>query len=386
MLIINAKLLTMENDVIENGFLRTQGDVIAALGEMGACPEVQDGEEVLDACGGYVLPGLVDAHTHLGICEDSLGFEGEDANEETDPATPHLRALDAINPFDRYFEEARSAGVTTVAVGPGSANPVAGQIVAIKTFGRRIDDMIVRSPIAMKMALGENPKCCYHEKNQAPMTRMATAAVIREQLFKAKEYLRAIEEAHSDEDADEPDFDMKCDALVPVLKREIPVHFHCHRADDMFTAMRIAKEFEIDYVLVHGTEGHLVADILAKEGARVICGPSLGFRSKPELRNLTFETPGALARAGVEVAITTDHPETTLDYFMFCAAQAVRAGMEEGAALRAVTITPARLLGLDEKIGSLRQGKCADIVVYTGHPFAHDTHVSCVLINGERVK
>ncbi|MDP4110304.1 MAG: amidohydrolase, partial [Bacillota bacterium] len=304
----------------------------------------------------------------------------------TDPATPQLRAIDAVNPCDRSFCEALMAGVTTVLTGPGSANPIAGQFTAIKTYGRRIDDMVMRAPAAMKFSLGENPKNVYHEKNQTPATRMATAAIIRENLFKAAEYKKAKDRAAKDSECDAPDFDMKQESLLPLINGEVQAHFHAHRSDDIFTALRISKEFGLKPVIIHGTEGHLIADILKSENVPVITGPNLSFRAKPELKNMTFETPGILAKNGVLTAISTDHPETPLQYLMLCASLANRSGMEETDALKAVTINPAKIAGLDRRVGSIKKGKDADIVVYSGHPFDRNTEVTAVLIDGRRVK
>ena len=383
MLIINAKIYTMEGRTIENGWLSTSGDKISGLGGMDSAP--LDAETV-DAAGGVLMPGLVDAHTHLGMWEDSLGFEGDDGNEETDPATPQLSAADAVNPRDRCFEEALAAGVTSVVTGPGSANPVGGRMIAMKTCGHRVDDMLLRDPVSIKFALGENPKTVYHARNEAPITRMGTAAVIREQLLKARRYMDKLERAKEDPDADEPDFDYKCETLMPLLRREIQAHFHAHRADDIFTAIRIAKEFSLDYVIIHCTEGYLIADDLKKEGARVLSGPFLCDRSKPELRNQTPSAPGILSAAGVETAIITDHPVIPIQYLMLCASLAVREGMDREAALRAVTINPAKIIGLDGRIGSLKEGKDADLAIYDGDPLAMSTHVTFVAVDGKRVK
>ena len=385
MLIQNARMITMEGRIIENGWLRTEQDKIASLGDMRDVPAAPEGD-IFDAQGGVMLPGLIDAHTHLGMWEDGLGFEGDDGNEETDPATPQLSALDAVNPLDRCFDEALAAGVTTVVTGPGSANPIGGQLIAVKTYGRRIDSMVLRAPLAVKFALGENPKGVYHEKDQTPVTRMATAAIIRDQLLKAQRYRLRLEQAASDEDAEEPDFDYKCEALLPLLRGEIQAHFHAHRADDIFTAMRIAKEFHLDYVLVHCTEGHLIAQELNDEGAKVLSGPFLCDRSKPELRNLTPRSPGLMSAAGIEPALITDHPVIPEQYLPLCAALAVREGMDRMAALRAVTINPARILRLDGRVGSLRPGKDADVVVFDGDPLSLETHVRLVAVNGRRVK
>lgn len=380
-LIKNARLLTMEGKPVENGWILCKNERIAALGEMGCCPDCEG--TVIDGAGGWLLPGLIDAHSHIGLYEDSLGFEGADGNEDTDPATPQLRALDGVNPMDPAFREAVEAGVTTVLVSPGSANPIGGQIVAMKTLGRRVDDMLLCASAAMKFALGENPKGVYHDKDETPVTRMATAAIIREQLFLAQEYRTRKEKAEIDNDTDEPDFDMKHEALLPVLRGEVPAHFHAHRSDDIFTALRICKEFGLKPVIIHGTEGHLIAEELAEEGVPVVSGPFLTDRSKPELRNLTERAPGLLSRGGVLTAITVDHPEFPLRLLMDAVRSAVRGGMEEEQALRAVTINAARIAGLEARIGSLAVGKDADCVLYSGNPFDYKNVVCAVLCDGK---
>ena len=382
MLIINAHLLPVEGQETENGYIHVENGKIRALGPMEEAP--QDAA-VFDAAGAFALPGFVDAHCHLGICGDSVGYEGDDCNEMSEPVTPQLRAIDGVNPLDRYFAESAAAGITTVLTGPGSANPIAGQFIAMKTTGRRIDDMALKNPACMKFSLGENPKMTYNEKHETPMTRMATAALIREELYKAREYLEKQRKAAEDEDADAPDYDAKLEALLPVLKRELSAHFHAHRADDILTAIRIAKEFDLDYVIVHGTDGHLIADILAEEGARVICGPLLTDRSKPELFHQKLENPAILAQAGVQVAICTDHPELPAEYLPLSAAMAVRAGMDAEEALRAITINAARIAGIDNRVGSLQPGKDADIVLCSAHPFDMKCKVQAVFIDGKRI-
>ena len=382
MLIINAHLLPVEGQETENGYIHVENGKICALGPMEEAP--QDAA-VFDAAGAFALPGFVDAHCHLGICGDSVGYEGDDCNEMSEPVTPQLRAIDGVNPLDRYFAESAAAGITTVLTGPGSANPIAGQFIAMKTTGRRIDDMALKNPACMKFSLGENPKMTYNEKHETPMTRMATAALIREELYKAREYLEKQRKAAEDEDADAPDYDAKLEALLPVLKRELSAHFHAHRADDILTAIRIAKEFDLDYVIVHGTDGHLIADILAEEGARVICGPLLTDRSKPELFHQKLENPAILAKAGVQVAICTDHPELPAEYLPLSAAMAVRAGMDPEEALRAITINAARIAGIDNRVGSLKPGKDADIVLCSAHPFDMSCKVQAVFIDGKRI-
>ena len=382
MIIFNGKILPMEGEIVENGFVSWENGVITGIGPMENLPE-DAAAAGLDAHGGWVLPGLVDAHTHLGLFEDSLGFEGEDGNEDTDPVTPQLRVIDGINPMERSFAEARQAGVTCCVVSPGSCNPIAGQIAAIKTAGRRIDDMIVKAPCAMKFALGENPKSCYNDKDEAPVTRMATAALIRETLYKAKEY--AAQKQRAEEPADAPEYDAKMEALLPVLDGSCQAHFHAHRADDIFTALRIAKEFSLKPVILHGTEAHLVADILAGEQVPICSGPILTDRSKPELHHLTEQSPALLTEAGIPTAIITDHPETSLKHYMRCAVAAVQAGMQPMDALRAMTIVPAQIIGLQQRVGSLRAGKDADLFVTDGDPFDYRTKVTAVFIDGRQV-
>lgn len=380
----NAVLHTMEGIDYENGWMTVENGVITGLGPMGICPQ-QPGEEWLDLDGAHIYPGFIDAHTHLGMWEDGLTFEGDDGNEETDPITPQLRAIDALNPMDRCFREALESGVTTVITGPGSANPIGGQLAAIKTAGRCIDKMIVKAPVAMKMALGENPKTVYHGKNQTPVTRMATAALIREQLRKAERYLDDTERALAEEDFDPPEYDIKCEALLPLLRREIPAHIHCHRADDIFTAIRIAEEFQLDYVIVHGTEGHLITEELAEKKARVLSGPILCDRSKPELRNLTPACPGKLTEASIQTALITDHPVIPIQYLPLCAGLAVREGMDPEMALRAITIEPARICGLDDRLGSLAVGKDADFSVFRQNPLTIAAKPEKVFVGGREI-
>lgn len=377
----------MENEDYDKGFILIQQDKIIDIGNMHDLKyKESEMEKVIDCEGGYVLPGFVDAHCHLGMWEDAMGFEGDDGNEDTDPVTPQLKAIDAINPNDRGFEEAREAGVTTVVTGPGSANVIGGQFAAIKTYGCRIDDMIIKEPIAMKAAFGENPKTVYHQKNQSPTTRMATAAIIRENFIKAKEYQEELEKYYEDpEENDKPDFDFKMESLLKVLKKEIPLKAHAHRADDIFTALRIRKEFDIHITIEHCTEGHMIAEYLKDENVPVMVGPFLTDRSKIEMKNLNLQTPGLLAQAGLSVAIVTDHPVIPIQYLPLCAALAVREGMEEYEALKAITINAANNCGLGDRVGSLKIGKDADIVIFNGHPLDFRTEAKYVLINGKLV-
>ena len=384
MLIINGTVHTMDGQTIPGGFVAVTGDKIAAVGPMTQAPDAWEGEK-LDAQGGHIFPGFVDAHCHLGMFGDSVGFESEDGNEATDPCTPHLRGIDAINPLDRCFAEAREAGVTTVITGPGSANPINGQLAAIKTAGRWIDEMIVMAPVAMKLALGENPKSVYNDRHETPVTRMATAAIIRENLSKALEYGEKLDRAAADEDEEKPEYDARLEALLPVVRGELPVHIHAHRADDIATGVRIAKEFNLKCVIVHGTEGHLLPELLVQEGIPVITGPILGDRSKPELANMTTQTPNLLSESGVKVAICTDHPEVPIQYLPLCAAIAVKGGMDHEKALEAITIRPAQICGIADRVGSLTPGKDADIVVADGDPLNPMTHIRAVVIGGKRV-
>lgn len=382
MVITHAYIEPVVGKTIADGYLRFG----AAIEELGPMEQYvpKAGEEVLDAGGKWLLPGFVDIHTHLGLFGDGVGFEAEDCNESTDPITPQLRVIDGINPMDRTFEDARNGGVTAVIVAPGSANPIAGQAAAVRTYGRRIDDMILKAPVAMKFALGENPKSTYNDRDETPVTRMATAALIRENLRKAQEYRMKQQLAQEDPDFDAPDFDMKLEALVPVLNREIQAHFHAHRLDDIFTAIRIAKEFDLDYVIIHGTEAYLAPDIMAQEQARVVTGPNLLDRCKPELRNMSFSGPVVLTHHGVLCSICTDHPETPLQYLPLCAAMAMRSGLTRQEALAAITIQPARIAGLDKQIGSLEVGKDADLVLATGDPLELETRIERVYSLGRK--
>ncbi|MBC8545338.1 amidohydrolase [Clostridiaceae bacterium NSJ-31] len=382
MVIINGKIVTMAGPTIEKGYIRTQGTKIAEVGPMEEYQPAQ-GEEVIEAAGAGVYPGFVDAHCHIGMWEDSMGFEGDDGNEDTDPCTPHLRALDAINPTERCFSEALAGGVTTVVVAPGSANPIAGQVCAMKTRGCCVDDMLLRENIAVKLALGENPKITYHAKGQAPTTRMATAALIREQLAKTRRYLEDKEAAAEDEELDEPELDFKCEALIPLLKREVKAHIHAHRADDICTAVRICEEFDLDYLLIHCTDGYKLTERLAARGAGAVTGPLIGSRTKPELAGQALENPGLLSKAGVKTAICTDHPEVPIQYLALSAGIAVRGGMDYDEALKAITIYPAELCGIADRVGSIEPGKDADLVFFFGDPLSVYAKPKLVIVNGE---
>lgn len=380
-LIKNGLIMTMAGETIEGGDLLIKDGKIASIGK----GLEASGAEIIDAKGQYVLPGFIDAHCHLGMWESSIGFEGSDGNEITDPITPHLRAIDAINPMDETFEEARQlGGVTMVATGPGSANVIGGQFAAVKTVGKVIDDMIVKAPLAMKIAFGENPKRCYNERKVTPTTRMGTASELRGALYKAKEYQQKKLQGKEDP-TKKPAFDMKMEALLPVLNKEMPLKAHAHRADDIATAIRIAKEFDVKLTLEHCTEGHLIKEHIKKHDLTAVVGPSFGHKSKFELQNLTFETPGILSEAGIKVAIMTDSPVIPLHHLNMCAALAMKAGMPEEEALKAITINAAEILELDHQVGSLVEGKDADLVIWDRHPFDLQARPVLTCIDGKIV-
>ena len=342
-----------------------------------------DGAEVIDATGLQVYPGFVEAHCHIGLDGYGIGYEGHDYNELNDPVTPQVQAIDGINPFDPCMKMAAKAGVTCFATGPGSSNSIGGTFAAIKPVGTRVDNMIVKFPIAMKCAFGENPKRCYQK--QGISSRMTNAAKIREALNKAKVYKAKIEAA-GDDASKLPAYDQKSEALIPVLNHEIPLKAHAHQANDIFTAIRIAKEFGVGLTLEHVTEGHMIVDELAKENLPLAVGPTFGHASKFELQNKTWETPGILAKAGCHVSIITDAPVTPLHYLPLCAGLAIKAGMDEYDALRAVTINPAEHIGIADRVGSLEPGKDADIVIMNGSAFESLTETVHVLINGQLIK
>ena len=341
-----------------------------------------EGATVIDCTGLDIYPGFIDAHAHLGLDGYGIGFERADYNEMGDIISSELRAIDAINPRDPTLKQAALAGVTCVGTGPGSANVLGGTFVAIKTVGRRIDDMIVKNPVAMKCAFGENPKRCYRDNGNS--SRMSTAAKLRETLYKAKEYL-AKKEAAGDDVFKMPAFNLKLESLIPVLKKEIPLKAHAHTADDLFTAIRIAKEFDVLLTLEHCTEGHLIADELVAENYPMAVGPSLGHASKFELKDKSWATPGLLANLGGHVSIITDSPVIPQQYLPLCAGMAIDAGMDPFLALQAITINPAKHLGIDSRVGSIEVGKDADIVVLKGSPFDLHHDVKYVLIDGKIV-
>jgi imidazolonepropionase-like amidohydrolase len=373
--IINATLHTVAAGRIEGGtvLIDDQGRIAA----VGADLAIPDGAEIVDAGGDHLFPGFVDAHTHLGIWEEGVGRAFWDGNEASDPITPHVRALDAINPRDPGLADARGAGVTTVCVTPGSANAICGQAVVVKTAGEVTDHMVVRQPAGLKMALGENPKGVYKPRDKMPSTRMGTAALIRQALVRAQAYLEKQARAAADPEQKPPDEDLQLESLALALRREIPVRIHAHRADDILTALRLGEEFDLQVVVEHCTEGHKVAEELARAGVPALVGPSLSSRSKVELRELSFATPGELARAGVTVALISDHPFVPIQYLPLCGGLAIREGLDPDTALRALTLTPAEILGVADRVGSLEPGKDADLALYRGHPF-YDVQARCL--------
>ena len=383
MVIIGGKIIPCEGPEIEKGYVEIQNGILTKV-EAGEYPG--NDPETIDASGCLVTPGFVDAHCHVGMWEEGLAFEGDDGNEETDPCTPHLRALDAVNPMDRAFGDALRYGITTAVTGPGSANPVAGQILAMKTFGNVVDDMVLRAPCAMKFALGENPKSVYNSKSQQPITRMAVASIIREQLQKARRYQEDLDRSRDDEEADPPELDVRCEALLPVLRREIKAHFHAHRADDICTALRIIREFNLDGVIIHGTEGRFVAHAIAAAGVPVVCGPMIGTRTKPELRNMERDNAAQLQAAGVEVSINTDAPELPIEMLASSVAVAVKGGYPAREALKLITIHAARAAGIQERVGSLKAGKDGDVLIFDEYPIGLLVEPKHIIVSGKFIK
>ena len=357
----NGYIKTMAGADLENGAILIGDDgKIVAVGADLTAPE---GAEIIDAGGRLVTPGCVEAHCHIGLDNEAVGWEGHDYNESVDPLTPHMRAIDAIYPQDEAFGNAIKNGVTSACTGPGSANVVGGTFVAIKLVGNRVDNMIIKYPLAMKCAFGENPRRCYGQSGKkAPMTRMGTAALLRELLFKTRRYMTDKENGKT------PGFDMKLEAMIPVLKGELPLKAHAHRADDILTAIRIAKEFDVKLTLDHCTDGSVIADELAKEGYPAFVGPSLGKKSKIELSAKNFETPAVLHAAGVPISIITDAPVIPLQHLPMCAGLAANAGLPYEEAWKAITINPATLTGIGDRVGSLEVGKDGDVVIWTADP------------------
>ena len=380
--IMNAHLRPITAPDIPCGQMLVDAGKIVAIGERVDAPE---GCEVIDAEGKLVCPGFIDAHTHIGLHEEAVRWEGADYNEMSNPVTPEMRAIDAINPLDEAFDVDLRGGVTTAVTGPGSANVIGGTFCAIKLRGDNVDDMVIRESVAMKIAMGENPKGCYGQQGKKlPITRMGVAALLRGTLAKAKKYAEDIEAAKAE--GKPAPFDFQMEAMLPVIRREIPMKAHAHRADDILTVLRVCREFNVDVTLDHVTEGHLIVDKLVDAGKPVLVGPSLGSKSKFELKEKSFATPGILHKAGLEVCIITDAPVIPLNYLPLCAGLAVREGLDVDAAWRAITINPAKVAGIADRVGSLEAGKDADFVLWDGDPL-RDIQAKAVqvFVDGEAV-
>lgn len=382
MYILGKTIKTMAGPDIEDGCIHIEDGRIAKIGRRDEIRLHPVGsEQVIEVKEGIIMPGLIEAHCHMGITEEKKGMEGDDCNETVDPITPYLRAVDAVNTMDAAFDDAVRAGITSAMIGPGSSNVVGGQFAFLKTKGRRVDDLIVKAPAAMKVAFGENPKVNYSGQGKSPSTRMAIAGMLREELTRASQYARNKKKALDRGEAFEEDFSLEC--WLPVLRREIPLKAHVHRVDDIFTAIRIAKEFNLKMTLDHCSEGHLIAEELAREGYPAIVGPDLASRSKIEVQNMAFKTAGVLNRAGVMTAVTTDHPVSLIQSLPLCAGLAVKSGlpMEEG--FKAVTIYPAVICGVADRVGSLEVGKDADIAIFSGNPMEVFTETLYTIIDGQ---
>lgn len=383
LVIINGKIKTMEDRVYEDGYVRIEQGRISAVGDMRECDrnllKSRKDIRVIDVKGNLVMPGIIEAHCHMGITEEKKGMEGDDCNENVDPITPYLRAIDAINPMDAAFHDALQAGITSAMIGPGSANVVGGQFAFLKTHGRCIDRMIVKAPAAMKVAFGENPKVNYSGQGNSPATRMAIAAMLREELTKAKEYQKK-RQSNPEEISD---FRYEC--WLPVLKGEIPIKAHAHRADDILTAVRIAKEFGLRMTIDHCSEGHLIMEELKAEGFPAIVGPDMASRNKIEVKNMAFKTAGLLSQNGILTAITTDHPVSMIQFLPICAGLAVKAGMDMEEGLKAITINAARICNVADRVGSLVVGKDADIAIFDGNPMEVFTRNLCTIVDGKIV-
>ena len=382
--ITGGRVVPVTADPVENGTVLIEDGKITAVGADLAVP---DGAQVIDAAGQWVLPGFIEVHGHVGVHEEAQGWAGSDTNEMTEPVTAQVRALDAINPADLGFRDAITGGVLAVNVNPGSGNPIGGQTVALRCWGRTVDEMLLREPSGLKSALGENPKRVYGEQGKMPSTRLGTAAVIRGAFVAAANYLAKLDAEAAKPEADRKpvDRDLKLEALGRVLRREIPWRQHCHRADDIATALRIAEEFGYDLVIDHGTEAHLVADLLAARNIPVIIGPLFTSRSKVELLNRSLANPGRLARAGVTIAITTDHPVVPIHFLVHQATLAVKEGLDRDTALAALTINPARIAGVDGRLGSIEPGKDADLVLWSGDPLDVFSRAQRALIGGREI-
>ncbi|HEY2288688.1 MAG TPA: amidohydrolase [Streptosporangiaceae bacterium] len=382
--IVGGRVVPVTGAPLDGGTVLIADGRITAVGQGLVVPA---DATVIDAAGRWVLPGFIEAHGHVGVDEEAQGWAGDDTNEMTEPVTAQVRAIDAINPADLGFRDAISGGVLAVNVNPGSGNPIGGQTVALKCWGLTVDEMALRAPSGMKSALGENPKRVYGDQGKMPSTRLGTAAVIRGALVDAANYLQRLEAAERKPEAERTpvDRDLKLEALGSVLRREIPWRQHCHRADDIATAIRIADEFGYDLVIDHGTEAHLLAGLIAARGIPVIIGPLFTSRSKVELRNRSLANPGRLAAAGVTIAITTDHPVVPINFLVHQATLAVKEGLDPATALAAITINPARIAGIDDRLGSIEAGKDADLAIWSGDPLDVHSRVELALIEGAEV-
>lgn len=372
MLFKNATIYTMEQDPFVGDFKIDKG----VFTEIGKDLTANEGEDVQDLNGLYVFPGLVESHCHLGMEETAIRFEGDDVNEITDPITPNMRGIDGCNPMDETIESALKGGVTTVAAGPGSANVIGGTFFAYKTKGNCIDEMSIQNPLAMKAAFGENPKRCYQGKKID--TRMQISALLRETLEKTKEYMKKKELGK------DVAYDQKLEAMIPVVKREIPLKCHCHRADDILTVIRIAKEYDIKVTLDHVTDARCIIPQIKESGFPCICGPALTHKSKFELANMSFETPNELYKAGILFSIITDSPVVPQQYLSLSAALAAKAGLPEYEAIKAITINPAKILGLDNRVGSIKEGKDADFVICTKNILDTTNEIKDVYVDGKK--
>ncbi|WP_261131810.1 amidohydrolase [Bacillus sp. Marseille-Q3570] len=376
LLIENATIIICTGEVIEKGKLLIKGKKIEKVGHF---TYENDDVKIMDAKDKVISPGLIDVHTHLGVHEEGIGNIGHDFNETSDPITPEVRAIDGINPREKGFEDARKAGVTTVQVLPGSANVIGGEMVTMKTVGTIVDEMVIRNPSGMKAAFGENPKRLHGTKGKVPVTRMGIAALFRKEMRKAQQYLE------KKENGKDPDFDLGLENLCKVLQKEIPLRAHAHRADDIVTLLRLAKEFDIEITIEHCTEGHHIAEYVASHGFHVSVGPTMSTRSKIELSEKGWHTPKVLAEAGVPVSITTDHPVVGIEYLLSSVANAIRFGLSETEAWKSITLTAAKHLGVEDQVGSLEEGKDADLVIWNGDPFDLRNSVETTIINGEIV-
>jgi len=377
MLIIkNGKIYTMTGNVLDKcDILINDGKFIEISADI---PTSNTDIQIIDATGLNIYPGFIEAHCHIGISEEKFGVAGDDCNESTKPITPSLRAIDAINPMDSAFHSALAVGITTVMTGPGSANPIGGQFACIKTDGRRLDDMIIKAPAAMKIAFGENPKNAYGNIGKTPITRMGVASLIRKELQNASDYYYLKQQSENNIKKD-----YRYEPYLPLFSHDMPLKAHAHRLDDIFTAIRIAKEFNLLLTLDHCTEGHLGAEYIMESGFPAIVGPSLSSRSKLEIENADFKTPGILSKAGVRVAVTTDHPVTRIQYLPLCAGLAAKEGLGRENALRAITIDAAIILGISDRVGSIEVGKDADLVIYDGDPLEIMGSAVYTIVNGK---